>query len=110
MGGVYLVISDESNEFDFALKAAADLASQNKGHVAILKVLEEQDFQPFGGVEARMREEHRREVEQRLQDIALYLNDFRDQVPVYYICEGQSQRGAHFCCSVRSDDQDARIG
>ncbi len=90
-GGTYLVLADNSREFDYALKAAADLAIEHKGHVGVLKVIEDQGFQPWGGVEARMREEGRKRSEERLFEVSEYLKSLGAGMPIFYMEEGASR-------------------
>lgn len=85
---VFLVLADDSQDFNFALKAAAELAVESKGHVAVLAVLEDQAFQPWGGVEARMREESRKRVEDRLYEVADYLEEHGAGKPIFYVEKG----------------------
>lgn len=87
-GGVYLVMADESEEFPVALRYAARLAQNNRGHLAVLYVADMQDFQHWSGIESQMRKELREQAEMYIWDIAKKINDLNDMIPVLYIGEG----------------------
>ena len=88
-GGIYLVLFSDCNEFNVALRKAASFAQSNGAHIGILYVIEEQDFQHWGGIEERMKEDQRAQAEQALQDIAVFLKDYNTLPPAFYIEEGK---------------------
>lgn len=90
-GGVYLLVADESEEFQMALKKASALASQNNGHVAILYVVEEQGFLHWGMIEKRIRKDLRAEAEKRVWEVASRLYEMSGQRPALYIKEGKTR-------------------
>lgn len=90
-GGVYLVVADETAEFELAMKYAANMAKANRGHVSILYVLEEQEFQHWGNIEERMRREQRGKAENFLWDVAGKLNEFNGLKPSFCLEDGDRQ-------------------
>ncbi len=87
-GGVYLVVSDETEEFATALRYGARLAHANRGHLAILQVTDIQDFQHWSNVETRMRAEMREQAEKFIWNTAKKVNDLNGITPVLYVREG----------------------
>lgn len=87
-GGVYLVAADESDEFGVALRYAARRALADRGHLAVLHVIETGDFQHWGAIEDRMRREMRMEAELFLWDVARQVNEISGLTPVLEIAEG----------------------
>lgn len=90
-GGVYLLIADDSYEFQLALQKTAAMAQQNKGHVALLYVIEEQGFLHWKNVEQRIRKEQREEAEKFMWELGYQLSTMSGQIPVLYIEEGQKR-------------------
>ena len=87
-GGVYLVVADGSEEFERALQYAADLAALNHAHVGIFRAMNLRDFQHWGDVEERMREDIRLEAEKHVWEIAKRVNEQTGQVCNIYLEEG----------------------
>lgn len=87
-GGVYLVVAEDTDEFAVALRYAARRAEVSRAHVGILHVMNVDDFQHWGNVEAMMRRELRQEAEKNIWGHAKAVNDLNGQRPVLYICEG----------------------
>lgn len=87
-GGVYLMVADESEEFNIALRYTARRAEASRAHVGILHVINVDDFQHWSNVEAMMRKELRAEAEKRVWTIAKTVYDLNGQRPVLYIGEG----------------------
>lgn len=87
-GGVYLVVADNSDEFFVALKYAAKMAHANGCHLGVLRVMEQQDFQHWGGVEARMRQEQQDEAEAAFAEISARLEEYEDMTVGFYLEEG----------------------
>ncbi len=88
---VYLVVADESEEFAVALRYAVRLAEANNGHVGILHVIKIEDFQHWGNVENRMRQEMREQAEKLLWSAADKACDLNGVVPSLYLEEGNAQ-------------------
>jgi nucleotide-binding universal stress UspA family protein len=87
-GGVYLVVADESDEFNLALRYAARRAIAGRAHVGILHVIDVDDFQHWSNVEDMMRKELREEAEKFVWTVAKKINDLENLWPVIYIKEG----------------------
>lgn len=85
---VFLVVVDESEEMEVALRFAARRAQHTGGRVAMLLVIEPSDFQHWMSVGDLMREEARTEAEQLLQRLASRVNELTGQMPVLYLREG----------------------
>jgi nucleotide-binding universal stress UspA family protein len=62
----YLVVMDETQECEAALRYAAHRAARTGGTVEILAVVERQEFVQWGGVQAAMEEEARLRIEARV--------------------------------------------
>src|SRR5258708_30748785 len=86
---VFLVVVDESEELQVALRYAARRAQHTGGRVALLHVIEPTDLQHWGAVETLMREERREEAEALLQKLAAEVNALAGTMPVIYIREGR---------------------
>lgn len=90
-GGVYLVVADETDEFNVALRYAARMAAVNRGHVGILHVISMDDFQHWSGVENRMKRELRNAGEKFIWGMAKRVNDLNGMVPAIYVREGDAK-------------------
>jgi nucleotide-binding universal stress UspA family protein len=86
---VFLVVVDETEEMQVALRFACLRARQTGGRVALLYVIEPADFQHWRAVEELMREEARSEGEQLLQRLAAQVNDLVGAIPILYVREGK---------------------
>jgi nucleotide-binding universal stress UspA family protein len=87
-GGTFLVVAEDSHEFEMSLRYAARLAQSHRGHVSILYVMEIDDVQHWTNVEAIMRKELREQAEKFVWSIARRVNELNGQVPGLYIQEG----------------------
>ena len=85
---VFLVVVDQSEELQVALRFAARRAQHTGGRVAMLHVIEPADFQHWMTVGDLMREEARSEAEQLLQRLASRVNELTGQLPILYLREG----------------------
>ena len=90
-GGVYLVIVDETPEFDLALRYAARMAENRRGHVALLRIMDDDDFQDWGNVEAMIRKELRQKAEQLIWEACRKVHELTGQVSSLYIAEGDAK-------------------
>lgn len=86
--GVYLLVADQSQDFMTALRYAERLSVYSKAHIGLAYIIEEQDFQHWGGIEDRMKQEQRKEAEQYLFDVAGEVNNITGKKPAFYIVEG----------------------
>lgn len=89
-GGIYLVVADESEEFDIALKYAAKTAFNNHGRLAVLYVSNVDDFQHWGNIEKIMRDDLRAKSEKYIWKVAKTANEINGIIPILYIREGQT--------------------
>ena len=87
----YLVIADDTPEFEVALRYAARLAKKRKASLFILKVIEIENFQHWGNIEKQMKEELRKNAEKELWNVARNVNDLNGLTPVLLIREGSPQ-------------------
>lgn len=86
----YLVVADESEEFNAALHYALNLASLNNGHVSIVHTQDLKDFLHWGAVEDMVRQDMRKESEQLLWSIAKQCNNYNGHIPSLYSREGKT--------------------
>ncbi len=86
---VFLVVVDETEEMNVALRFACQRARRTGGRVALLYVIEPAEFQHWMAVEDLMREEARSEGEQLLQRLAAQVNELVGTIPVLYVREGK---------------------
>ncbi len=86
---VFLVVVDETEEMNVALRFACLRARRTGGRVALLYVIEPAEFQHWMAVEDLMREEARSEGEQLLQRLAAQVNELVGTIPVLYVREGK---------------------
>ena len=87
-GGVYLVVADESNEFNVALRYAARMAGNNRGRLGIAHAIDIGDVQQWNNVESMMRRELREQAEKYIWSAAKKANDIDGIIPALYIGEG----------------------
>ncbi|WP_142849164.1 universal stress protein [Telmatospirillum sp. J64-1] len=87
-GRTFLVVVDETEEMQAALRYACLRARNTGGRVALLRVIEPAEFQHFAMIGELMSEEAREEAEQLLQRLAAEVNDVSGQLPILYVREG----------------------
>ncbi len=85
---MYLVVLDESPEFLKALRYATRMASVTGGHIGILSVIDVEEVQSWGMIEARLKQEMRSAAEKRIWDVSKIVNDWNGQIPVIFLTEG----------------------
>lgn len=90
-GGTYLTVIDETPEFEIGLRYAARLAESRRGHVALLQVVDLEDFTDWGNVEARMKAELREQAEKTAWAAAKKVFDLTGQISTLYIVEGTTK-------------------
>lgn len=88
-GGIFLVVADETPEFKIALRYATRRAAINRGHVAVLHIINIDDFQQWGSVEERMRRELREQAEKYIWNAAKDINELTGAMPMLVIAEGE---------------------
>ena len=84
----FLVVVDDTEEMELALRFACGRARNTGGRVALLFVVEPTDFQHWMAVGDLMREEARNEGEQLLQKLAARVNELTGMLPILHVREG----------------------
>lgn len=88
-GGTYLIVADESAEFDIALRYAARMAVARRGHVGIVHIIDIDEFQHWGTVENKMLREMREQAEKFVWGVAKKVYDLTGQIPSIYVEDGK---------------------
>lgn len=101
-GGVYMVVVDDTPEFELALRYAARMAYNRRGHVALLQIIDVEEFQDWGNVEAMLRKELREKAERGIWEAARKVYDLTGQFSVLYIGEGEARQAV--LDTINSDD------
>jgi nucleotide-binding universal stress UspA family protein len=86
---IFLVVVDESEEMQNALRYASRRARRTDGRVALLYVIEPAEFQHWLGVERVMQEEARQLAEETLQTLAAKVQAMTGRMPILHIREGR---------------------
>ncbi len=87
-GRIFLVVIDNSPELGVAMRYACRRAKRTGGRVALLHVVDTEDFKQFLGVSEVMREESRKEAEALVQKMASQVQEESGAMPVLYLREG----------------------
>jgi nucleotide-binding universal stress UspA family protein len=103
----FLVIADDSPEFQAALRFACRRARSTGGHVALLRVIEPAVFEHWSGVRDEIERQARAEAEQVLQTLAEFVVAESGQPPEFIIQHAENTRAA--LRSVISEDPDIKI-
>ena len=85
---VFLVVVDETEEMDNALRYACRRAQRTNGHVALLQVIEPTEFRDWLGVGRVLESKARAQAELRLQTLAANVLAQTGTMPILYIREG----------------------
>ena len=86
---IFLVVVDDSEEMNKALRFACRRAMNTGGRVALLYVVEPSEFQHWMAIGDLMRDEARSEGEQLLQRLAAQVNDLTGTLPILHVREGE---------------------
>jgi len=103
----FLVVADDSPEFQAALRFACRRARSTGGYVALLRVIEPAVFEHWSGVRDEIARQQRQEAEAALQQSAEYVQAETGLPPEFLIKEGDSVRTA--LKQVLSDDPDIKV-
>ncbi len=87
-GRIFLVVIDNSPELGVAMRYACRRAWRTGGRVALLHVVDDEDFRQFIGVSEVMRDESRQEAEALVQKMASEVQKLSGAMPVLYLREG----------------------
>ena len=103
----FLVVADDSPEFQTALRFACRRAHSTGGYVALLRVIEPAVFEHWSGVRDEIARQQREEAEASLQEAAQYVQAETGLPPEFLILEADSNRAA--LKRVLSEDPDIKI-
>jgi nucleotide-binding universal stress UspA family protein len=103
----FLVVADDTPEFQAALRFACRRARSTGGHVAILRVIEPAVFEHWSGVREEIERQAREEAEAVLQASAEFVLAETGLPPEYLIKHAESPRAA--LKQVISEDPDIKI-
>ena len=103
----FLVIADESPEFQAALRFACRRAHSTGGHVALLKVIEPAVFEHWSGVRDEIERQARAEAEASLQALAEFIVMETGSAPEFIIVRADNTRAA--LRDVIGNDPDIKI-
>jgi len=103
----FLVVADDTSEFQTALRFACRRARSTGGHVAILRVIEPAMFEHWSGVREEIERQAREEAEAVLQASAEYVLAETGLPPEFLIKHADSPRAA--LRQVISEDPDIKI-
>ena len=103
----FLVVADDTPEFQAALRFACRRARSTGGYVALLKVIEPAVFEHWSGVREEIARQQRQEAEAELQASAEYVQTETGLPPDFLIQEADSTRAA--LRHVLSEDPDIKI-
>jgi len=86
---VFLIVADDTQEMQNALRFACRRAVHTDGHVALLGVVEPSEFKHWLGVGRVMEEEARATVEARVNALAGEVFEMTGTMPTIYIRSGK---------------------
>lgn len=89
--GTYLVVVDDTEEFELALYYAAHVTAAHDMHPAVISIIEKQDFIHWGTIESRMSEEVRKKTEREAWDAVKRIHDITGLISSIYVEEGNKQ-------------------
>ena len=84
----FLVIVDDSEELNVAIRFAAKRAQSTKGGITLLNVIEQFDPQQWQSIEDIILQEAREKAQEKLQKWSKVINDLTDVVPELIVKEG----------------------
>jgi nucleotide-binding universal stress UspA family protein len=87
----FLVVVDDSPEFDAALRYASRRARSTGGLVALLRVLQPSVFEHWAGVREEIERELRKEAEVLLQKLGVQAAEMSGSPPEYLIETGETK-------------------
>ena len=84
----FIVIVDDTQELDVAIRFAAKRAQSTKGGVILLNVIEQFDPQQWQSIEDIILQESREKAQEKLQKWSKVINDLTGVVPELMVKEG----------------------
>ena len=90
----FLVVADDTPEYQTALKFACRRARSTSGHVAILRVIEPAVFEHWSGVREEIERQQREEAEAVLRESAELVQAETGLPPEYLIVNAENTRQA----------------
>jgi len=103
----FLVVADDTAEFQTALRFACRRARSTGGYVALLKVIQPAVFEHWSGVREEIARQQREEAEAELQAVAELVLAETGLPPEFLIQEADNARAA--LRQVLSEDPDIKI-
>lgn len=103
----FLVVADDTPEFEAALRFACRRARSTGGHVALLRVIEPAVFEHWSGVRDEIERQQRQEAEAALQKCAEFVLAETGLPPEFLIVNADGVRAA--LKQVLSEDEDIKI-
>jgi hypothetical protein len=103
----FLVVADDTPEFQAALRFACRRARSTGGHVAILRVIEPAVFEHWSGVREEIERQARDEAEAVLQEVAGFVQDETGFPPEFLIVNADNARAG--LKKAVADDPDIKI-
>jgi hypothetical protein len=94
MSRKFLVIADDSPEFQAALRYACRRARSTGGHVALMRVIEPAVFEHWSGVREEIARQDRAEAESVLQKLAEFVLAETGKAPEFIIKDADNTRTA----------------
>jgi len=86
--GVYILIDDGTDEFQFVLEFSARVAKWDKARIGIVHILDHNDFTHWGGINDMMEKEVRQKAEKRLWSVACKVNEISGTIPSLFLEKG----------------------
>jgi nucleotide-binding universal stress UspA family protein len=84
----FLVVVDDTEEMQVALKYASRRARATGGRVILLYVIQPAEFQHWAGVGRIMQDESRQDAERRVAELSEIVNRISGKIPVVHLREG----------------------
>ena len=103
----FLVVADDTPEYQAALRFACRRAQSTGGYVALLRVIQPAVFEHWSGVREEIARQQRQEAETALQLSAEFVQAETGLPPEFLILEADSTRAA--LKRVLSEDPDIKI-
>ncbi len=85
----YLIVADDTEEFNNALRYACLAARANGAHIGIVYVIAEPGFFIWGNVVERMQQDRRQEAQERLRKVAEKVKTLSGAMPSLFVGEGE---------------------